>query len=138
MRPEELRIGNLVQSEYQGIVKVDSSHISLLELGYINLEPIQITLEWIDVLSFKNQKGYVLNKSYVLSYKGIKLKEIKYVHTLQNIWVILTNEELNIKIKKYKHLTGIGWWCLQMKNLEEIMSAKESYKEHLKIRPTWY
>ena len=111
---QQLRIGNFV--EYEGeIYEIDT--ISKLfptlntvafgigVVGWDNLNPIPLNEEWLLKFGFiKEYKWYYKNGLRLtligdLYFRGnfpIKA-DIKYVHSLQNLYFALTNEELAIK-----------------------------------------
>jgi hypothetical protein len=122
---KELRIGNLlnhnngsmVGSFILGLIHLediikDNSHAS-------EYEPILLTEEWLlkfgfekddvfdefftylpihdlcmDKLSFRVDEGFICYES--IKYRTL-LKHIQYVHSLQNLYFALTNQELEIK-----------------------------------------
>ena len=111
MKETELRIGNIYMSTKfntpvyltaediaQMVYEADGAKIEPLDV----VEPIDLTVEWIEKLGFKNcgdkytwcvgsfivykrKRGFVLKKN---------LPTIKYVHQLQNIYYSLTGKEL--------------------------------------------
>lgn len=135
----ELRIGNYVTlteklrremwdnqiSAYNEYFKVDTIYSDgdvVLELDDENvdfeskdIQPIELTEEWLLKLNFEKKEVYVsgvmydgwLNFSFHLDINHIKNTffyhwmggniEIKYVHQLQNLFFALTGEELTIK-----------------------------------------
>ena len=119
MKANELRIGNLILF-YKDVIEINyinKTHIgygkgNFAPISFNNFEPIPLTEEWLIKLGFeKKQRLYVLsflrveiNKyingkwEYTLLFNDIKkIKEIKYVHKLQNLYFELTGEELTIK-----------------------------------------
>jgi hypothetical protein len=133
---KELRIGNLIQTpkRIQPVTYIDIDEVgfegqkiesTVLCVGFTSLcykdsqlEPIQITPEWLERLGFEmvdDDKGFYQidcgKKSkllYDLDFKlaeiGVEwnenteeMKHIKYVHQLQNLYHALTGEELQIK-----------------------------------------
>lgn len=120
----ELRIGNLIQTDYEGVMEVVNINSERLEyidakkpnyraIGRFELafvEPIPLTEEWL--LKFNILRDYdglfILSDNLKLSlgidnakifYNGIyHLHTIKgFVHSLQNLYFALTNTELTIK-----------------------------------------
>jgi hypothetical protein len=121
IQANELRIGNLY-NQFGNIHQVNGHIISELEKapqGQLWCKPIPLTEEWLikfgfekddvfdkfftylpihdlcmDKLSFRVNEGFIC-------YEGIKyrtlLKNIQYVHSLQNLYFALTNQELEIK-----------------------------------------
>ena len=117
MEANELRIGNLLESETsnclftKGIIEVDFSTFQKISLYDClkNLKAIPLTEEWLLKFGFKyNNPTYEwYDKSAVffiqVNYLGFDLiakfhnqviKEIKYVHELQNLYFALTGKEL--------------------------------------------
>lgn len=119
MKPNELRIGNFVQtktSEYSykvkalGEIMVDLSGTSVI---YEHCVPIPLTEEWLKTFGFsdigilKIRNEMIIdcvidlnNKSSVfidIAMRPIILEHIKYVHQLQNLYFALTGKELEIK-----------------------------------------
>ena len=117
MKNNELRIGNLVlfYNEVVPITGIVKSGFYIGEHGFaINLldwfQPIKLTEEWLVKLGFvKNDSGFYEQKRFtyhpehgwnILSQwiKGwVNVAEIKYVHSLQNLYFALTGKELKIK-----------------------------------------
>lgn len=124
MEAKELRIGNWINVTFSSIVKqqvvdcmCDSVNTKCHEsLPFDFIEPIPLTEEWL--LKFGFEKLELSISEYVLSYifndfeigylkkrnvymlrwyQGHNLKEIEYVHQLQNLYFALTGEELQIK-----------------------------------------
>lgn len=132
---KELRIGNCVShSDYTSGVFTVFSIEQMSKGGYVvdtkggkngawanpieNIEPIQITEEWLLKLGFEyeDQTGwynYGSDDCYILclpldGYTEVclgfrndetQLPDIKTVHQLQNLYFALTGEELTIKLK---------------------------------------
>lgn len=117
MKAQDLRIGNYVQFTTETIYKVD-----ILYDSYNGLEwwkPIPLTEEWLFKFGFvkygKLHDSYKLNPFIVeLGFLGnnytfrkimnknesVLLKELKYVHQLQNLYFELTGCELHGKLNK--------------------------------------
>ena len=116
MKQNELRIGNwigIVLPEAETQATVD--HIKWISEGDNIYKPIPLTEEWLVKFGFikaiddniwVNQSSY--QSSYQLTFNsqiGASLYEnshwiksdIKYVHTLQNLYFALTGEELEVK-----------------------------------------
>jgi hypothetical protein len=122
MKATELRIGNWVDQPNEGVAKVTSILNNLqirTETGYVDkyCKSIPLTEEWLlkfgffrhhydyanDVIYIKNVvdntefewgvypfelgSGFIMNKS----------KNLKYVHQLQNLYFVLTGQELELK-----------------------------------------
>ena len=104
MKATELRIGN-----YYLAFGVDLKQVETLTKDKILIDftPIPLTEEWLLKLGFYKYKGNnsdcFLNgfetacNMTMLFWKGNQIKNIKYVHQLQNLYFALTGEELTIK-----------------------------------------
>ena len=108
---KELRIGNYVFSN----MAEDEIQISaLIESMELAVEPIELTEEWLVRIGFENLldikeiyhigelKGQYLqvilnDGKFVCRLAGKTLRIVKYVHTLQNLFHSLYEEELTIK-----------------------------------------
>lgn len=107
MEASELRIGNWVIDNNRS-VQVGATDFNYCEV----FAPIPITEEWL--LKFGFQKGkfdYLKNNLEILELNNngifdayctdlefsVFISEIKYVHSLQNLYFALTGEELTIK-----------------------------------------
>ena len=116
MNANELRLGNLVRSKYNGISKVDQigSSINSEYVGGRSLDgnywensclPIPLTAEWLEAFGFKEN---TTSWTKFCKYCHLKLKkttgkrlmigslQVKHVHQLQNLYFALTGEELTI------------------------------------------
>jgi hypothetical protein len=103
MKASELRIGNLVYNKEENIVYVNTNHLTLLLYGIEDeFNPIPLTEEWLIKLGAKKDK---IDNTYYLSeleimlpnffrYKTSIISRIDYVHQLQNLYFVLTGEEL--------------------------------------------
>jgi hypothetical protein len=122
MKPEELRIGNLV-IRYSNIMKVygvgnERADLILIQpntmvnwcMLYQDISPMPITSEWLDKFGFHSQthrlvKGVSYSKdgiSYYTNDNAIKLYgnymyNIKYIHQLQNLYFLVNGKELEVK-----------------------------------------
>lgn len=116
MKPQELRIGNLVlysdsEGEDYQETKVgfgDFSFMSDIEKNalraYEYYKPIPLTYEWLEKFGFEelnNGTGYEksnvkISNDFYWSIFGetAKQAEVKYVHQLQNLYFALTGSEL--------------------------------------------
>ncbi len=107
MRPEELRIGNLIQlyrrpaDQDKTIHKIKwivDGYVVLTDGFHVNydtgIEPIPITEEWLDKFGF-SEHGNKKVTPLLLSFLETDL--CKHVHQLQNLYYALTGEELRIK-----------------------------------------
>ena len=113
MKASELRIGNLVNYNEGGIFKVIGIHefgidceneIETTYMEYENFKPIPLTEEWLLKFGFKNNRLGLFDCvkvgddiGYHIYFIGKHLKEVQYVHQLQNLYFALTGEELTIK-----------------------------------------
>lgn len=117
MEVKDLRIGNYISPLGIGVTKVEGFCIwdnliqssDFAERGIEDFEPIQLNEEWLLKFGFKyNNPTYEwYDKSAVffiqVNYLGFDLiakfhnqviREIKYVHELQNLYFALTGKEL--------------------------------------------
>lgn len=108
---KEVRIGNLVSyegKEYRiaGIYK-DYPFLDTIEIGagvveWKDLEPIPLTEGWLFKFGFKKSTAWYRNGQHAVNptiantyeFKNIVIKEVDYVHELQNLYFALTNKEL--------------------------------------------
>ena len=117
MKSTELRIGNLVDSKLVGGFALRSENLSDFDNGFIELEPIPLTEEWLLKIGFEKSGGKVDNEgdiryvifdeiestiyvSYGSNFVGncdSGFCYIEHVHQLQNLYHALTGEELIIK-----------------------------------------
>jgi hypothetical protein len=117
MKANELRIGNLIR------FKDDKDTIELTEENFSNLilfktlhrlEPIPLTKEWLLKFGFEKNGNYLLeikdngaffydlnDKEFwvggydsCVSSQGFIISNIEFVHQLQNLYFVLTNNEL--------------------------------------------
>jgi hypothetical protein len=119
MQSKELKIGNIVnvylrnQTQEIEIEKIEKNYIN--NFSITSIKPIPITEEWLLKLGFeieRKQNGDLqadFNKSrfnvyYKNSYNGFLfcdndtvLTTINHIHQLQNLYFVLTGEELKIK-----------------------------------------
>ena len=112
MKASELRIGNIVK---QGIIElIVSSLIQVRDTIYESevIEPIPLTEEWLLKFGFESMYSNYIVKAgdyynsikqdcgkWIYSYDEsdagcYELKEIKYVHQLQNLYFALNDKEL--------------------------------------------
>lgn len=116
MKANELRMGNWVQVEYDGILQEpeqvwkvtissrDNYH-TVNDWKIEALRPIPLTEEWLERFGFKKFKNHNdWSKRGVIIHgrkRGFVLRRsvpvIKYVHQLQNLYFALTGEELEVK-----------------------------------------
>ena len=122
LEAKDLRIGNLVMDNAK-VKIVTSGMISnwdIIKRDYAGYEPIPITEEWLLKLGFLLEydegdiKYYVKSTNHNFGIKGYDnsewyiyheypfsddytiLKELAWVHELQNVWFSLTDEELTL------------------------------------------
>ena len=120
---KELRIGNYVSTKYMseiGNTTIMPFSRDLFRISHL-LEPIPLTqgilfkcgFEKTNRIDFGELKECYANFSFALMIRHNSLfvdwiggnTEVKYLHTLQNVFYVLTGEELNVelcKMKKYK------------------------------------
>lgn len=121
MKSSELRIGNLVyglNNENHSKKQVDTI-ANIYQYGWetvggkSGIAPIPLTEEWLIKFGFEQKgelKDFYLGKYWIASddnfsmhtdfngiYDLLISNSIKYVHTLQNLYFALTEEELTIK-----------------------------------------
>lgn len=100
MKPTELRIGNLIYSE-SGLTTVSKEWFEFLD-DNLKSWPIPITEEWLD--GFEAMKKYTIHQNQFNGWRwvvnnlaGNHIKEIEFIHQLQNLYFALTDEELILK-----------------------------------------
>jgi len=108
MEAKELMIGNYVKDPYNKEIKLVS-----VEKSAGQLRPILLTEEWLLKFGFK-KVGINFEKEWLLLWKNLKtgtvdfvlnephsdkrkITALLHVHQLQNLWTILTGEELTLK-----------------------------------------
>lgn len=118
MKAEELRIGNLFIEKYSKdimrVIELTEANIVFdgIQLGKWQAEPILLTEEWLVKLGFtcldfihdgiedngyhEPKKDFSLDRNFQFDeyYKTI---DLEYVHQLQNLYFVLTGEELEFK-----------------------------------------
>ncbi len=113
MEAKELRIGNLLLTDYDYLVEVEfihKNHFDCRELTtgsfVVNgkYKPIPLTEEWLVKFGYRwtNGYGYRFLKGWIKLKEGVWKSydleaEVKYVHELQNLYYALTKKELTIK-----------------------------------------
>jgi len=121
MKVNELRIGNYVNADLYNndlilIESICSKNEEIFnsttgEIPLTSIKPIPLTEEWLLKFGFDLKKGTkYFHKEFNRLYLDISnpiykhlgnvngnLKEVEYVHQLQNLYFALTNEELTIK-----------------------------------------
>lgn len=111
MKANELRIGNLVQTNKGNIVHLNTNHLTILCYGIEDLiKPILLTEEWLLMFRFENVVVDKRKFCGVYFFNGVRLTlsnsgKIYYgkllissIHQLQNLYFALTGEELTIKL----------------------------------------
>jgi hypothetical protein len=109
MKPNELRIGNLVinREDYDVFEITEGWEIDNIGL----YEPIPLTEEWLLKFGLTKEKDRSMGFNYTNNSKKFKLVMYKgnygvkrsnyykteYIHQLQNLYFALTGEELTIK-----------------------------------------
>lgn len=107
MEASELKIGNLIYKCYpEGNEVVEVKNISenfVNSLDISSIKPIPLTDEWLFKLGFKKvyetcyqYKDFEINDKFIMMDIDITV-QLKYVHSLQNLYFALTGEELTIK-----------------------------------------
>lgn len=116
MNENEVRIGNWVKSpiEYSGGEEVVIGHLGVDKDGYNHYidhcNPIPVTEDWlvrfgaywsgdqlllnIGVFQLSSFLPMLPGGEYRMCFKDIFIKEVKYVHELQNLYFALTGKEL--------------------------------------------
>jgi len=126
MKATDLRVNNLVQHKDRLIeicgttdagvyVYSDSMHGSTYFYLIEEIKPIELTEEWLLKMGFEKRADWqfvnsklviefwlIVNKKIDVRFRineneSIPIREIKYVHQLQNLYYALTGEELTIK-----------------------------------------
>ncbi len=112
MEAKELRIGNWVYNPVQnidfqvsgGVIATEEGRAKVIK-NYLGFIPVTLTEEWLVKLGFVKDKtgdehykdDFIIYLPYFFQYKDCVLKEIKYVHQLQNLYYALTQTELKHK-----------------------------------------
>ena len=116
MEAKELKLGNFVklihgEKPFNVVLSINEEYISVDEITFdyterIEVEPIEITKDWLLKFGFKrSENDSWFDKDFISISKSnnvsIFLKEwfkldvkIKYVHELQNLYFALTKKEL--------------------------------------------
>ena len=122
MDARELRIGNLISLNWNGLI--DKEVLPILEINeklittehngitltsrIEDVKPIPLTEEWLVKFGFRKimggyykQAGYKIiiwpTMQITFEYMENELREIKAIHELQNLYFALTGKELEIK-----------------------------------------
>lgn len=122
--PQELRLENLVTdssgrifkvlellSDYLRVYSENKDWLNSQSKTYIDLEPIELTEEWLFKLGYKRDKNEYcvsgfdrfnvfqsVKGPYIFCDDEKSIRYVEYVHELQNIFFALTGEELTIKL----------------------------------------
>jgi len=107
----EIRLGNFlfIEGEERRVTSKDLVHFPAINSGF---DAIKLTVDWIERLGFeylassKNSKTYFLrgvqvdisDDSIKVFYFRKKVKDIEFVHQIQNIFFSLTGKELIHKV----------------------------------------
>ncbi|MCQ9638622.1 hypothetical protein MP478_04405 [Chryseobacterium sp. WG14] len=119
MKPQELRIGNLVyipstdQTLPITAINMDIGvwvNRSLGVLGFDQISPIELTEEWLIKFGFKHTGGgfythlpsliqmcNISDMFFQCGFKDESIGNMYFVHQLQNLYFALVGEELTIK-----------------------------------------
>lgn len=122
IKANELRMGNIINTKQFGIQTITGiicgSQVSVIHFSKTDhklhcasflCEPIPLTPEVLERYGLKNDDGYYHNEDYSFSieerdneyfyeYDGRNIgKGCKYLHQLQNLYFVLTGEELEVK-----------------------------------------
>lgn len=124
IQPSELRVGNYIYLEpfYDVIMTVSDSMCDCVNafgdgvdaerVPLDSLWPIELTYQWLEDLGFTGRKEFVYkgivgvqirDGKFYLALKDLggsifhSVVEVKYVHHLQNLYLDLTGETLNLK-----------------------------------------
>ena len=106
MVAQELRIGNLIE---QGVIEMMSQNAVWINEKLLlidEIQPIPLTEEWLLKFGFEKFKGnntdcFLDNfetscNMELFFWKGTQIKNINYVHQLQNLYFALTEKELTL------------------------------------------
>lgn len=110
MKASELRINNWIK-DGNDFEQITIDHLSCLNSGRCEFDPIPLTEEWLLKFGFecldsrRYQKkyrrnysidGFMTSESFMVGL-GSALTKLEYVHQLQNLYFALTGEELVVK-----------------------------------------
>ena len=113
MKETELRIGNWVKLKDQE-VNTYAQVEGLVKLLYVagqlwsieELEPVPLTEEWLERFNWNPPKdigvSFSLTTDEIHFVAGNYYKKIEHVHQLQNLFHVLTGEELTTKMIDHK------------------------------------
>jgi len=107
MKANELRIGNLIMKDGEVFQSTEYTPLIMVRYGE-RFDPIPLTEEWllkfgfekVKVIWFLNHYGFCLwfdGNDWCVMYNAMKnniVCYLKHVHQLQNLYFILTGEEL--------------------------------------------
>ena len=131
MKSQDLRIGNLVYTDYEGTLEVininsegfdyiDCKKPTFKSIGRYSIDsikPIVLTEEWLLKFGFiafddktfihdslRYSDKFKFREDGVLAYVSseVYITDLKYVHQLQNLYFALTGEELTYGGNKWK------------------------------------
>lgn len=111
INPHELRMGNLVYNRHNEVTEVDVydlKHMCQPRMDGHGYSGIPIDMDWLTRLGFKPdakmpwlmENGALMcntGNHWIWHWSGRVIKEIKYVHELQNVMFALSGRELEIK-----------------------------------------
>jgi hypothetical protein len=118
LKPNNLRIGNLIEHKEKGFIKVSALSNNIIQYKdkygistdkYSYFKAIPLTEEWLLNLEFRTEENYSfeldnisINTKRELMWvftkckNNVELELPKYVHELQNIYFALTGSELTV------------------------------------------
>lgn len=123
IKPEELRVGNLVnvlsesdnillptgqtikisEITWEGVTEILPKREKNIKLNYRNIDPIPLNEDWLFKFGFERE-GQVIGRLRLDTDFGISIIDFnnlpnhcKYVHQFQNLYFVLTGEELKIR-----------------------------------------
>lgn len=110
IQANELRIGNLVNMTCDNAsfnARIYVGDFMDINMGYKLVDPIPLTEEWLLKFGFIEsetcfKKGFLMFRFYesglfIPNIGSVEMKEVKYVHQLQNLYFALTGSELVLK-----------------------------------------
>lgn len=101
----ELRIGNFIREIDTGGEFPVANIITQPNDDWTGVEPIPITEDWLSKFGFEKSTAWFRKGNHAINlmiaglyeFKNIPIKEVSYVHELQNLYFALTGEELSLK-----------------------------------------
>lgn len=119
----ELRIGNMVFNNY--LLKEQETYPMMIaqieaiekEGGDVNMCGVALNSEWIERFGFKKDSENVWQESnenrrhhvvfnggkFIYRVPGVSIREVRYVHEIQNLFFAITGEELPINDQENSH-----------------------------------